>query len=192
MKKFFVVLAIFCMIFAVSCKGKKKGGEPEIPDSDGDIIADIDADGDSDIPEADDDGDTTPDDDTDSGEVEETENHLFSGTYQIGSEVSDLEVALVECGKTDVLASASTDAEGKFSFNADISSKKSYCVTAKGFASCFKGLSDHVANISEITNAVLLVDPACSDLRNESPCLRETGNRRMAGRARLHKTFGYF
>ena len=111
----------------------------------------------------------TPDNDS---VIEGTASHKISGTYQIGGSVSGIEAALYECGKTDKIASGNTDAKGKFSFTAAVSAEKSYCVKANGFASCFKGQSDHVANISEITNAVLLADTACSDLRKSETKIR--------------------
>ena len=144
-----------------------------IPDQDtdtdtSDTIPDQDTDTDT--------SDTAPDQDTDTGDTEPlegTENRTISGSYQIGSEVSGIEAALYECGKTEKLASANTNAKGAFSFKADISSDKTYCVKANGFASCFKGLKDHTANISEITNAVFLLDQNCSDLRNSETKIRK-------------------
>ena len=69
-------------------------------------------------------------------------------------------------------ASANTGSNGKYSFSTDISEDKAYCVKANGFASCFSGMSDHVANISEITNAVLLLDPNCENLRKSETKVR--------------------
>ncbi|MBR4531617.1 DUF1566 domain-containing protein [bacterium] len=116
----------------------------------------------------------TPDEDTDTPEIPEiTENHNISGLLQAGSNVSGIEAALYECGKTEKTAHGNTDSNGKYSFNADISAEKTYCVKAGDFASCFKGMSDHVANISEITNAVLLADPTCADLRKSETKVRK-------------------
>ena len=124
---------------------------------------------DNDIPET---PDETPDEttDTDTPETpdetpvvpEVTENHKISGSVQAGSAT---EVALYECGKTETIASSNTDANGRFAFNADISSSKTYCVKTGDLASCFKGMSDHTANISEITTAAYLLDKNCEDLR---------------------------
>ena len=115
----------------------------EISDKDSDNPQEPDEDSDTDIP-------VTPDEDSDSEIPEATENHKISGILQAGNAVSNVKAALSECGKTEEIASANTDASGKFSFNADISANKTYCVKAGDFASCFKGMSDHVANISEI------------------------------------------
>ena len=79
---------------------------------------------------------------------------------------------MYECGGTEELATASTDAEGKFSFKADIAAAKTYCVKAGDFASCFKGMSDHTANISEITNAAYLLDKTCADMRKSETKIR--------------------
>ncbi len=159
--------------------------EPADDDTDTDTSSDTTPDNDTDtdtsdtIPDQDTDtdtSDTAPDQDTDTGDTEPlegTENRTISGSYQIGSEVSGIEAALYECGKTEKLASANTNAKGAFSFKADISSDKTYCVKANGFASCFKGLKDHTANISEITNAVFLLDQNCSDLRNSETKIRK-------------------
>ena len=126
--------------------------------------------------EPDDDSDTdipvTPDEDSDSEIPEATENHKISGILQAGSAVSNVKAALFECGKTEETASANTDANGKFSFNADISANKTYCVKAGDFASCFKGMNDHVANISEITNAAYLLDKTCADIRKSETSVR--------------------
>ena len=140
------------------------------PDEDPDTTPDNDTDTDT--------SDTAPDHDTDtdSGDtqpLEGTENHTISGFYQIGSAVSGIEAALYECGKTDKIASANTDAKGAFSFKADISATKTYCVKAGDFASCFKGLSDHTANISEITTAAYLLDKNCADLRKSETKIRK-------------------
>ncbi len=118
---------------------------------------------DNDIPGGDNDNET-PDNDTPEN-LEATENHKISGSYQIGSNVSGIETALYECGGTEKIAYGNTDTKGKYSFNAAISATKTYCVKAGDFASCFIGMSDHTANISEITNAVALVNSDCSDLR---------------------------
>jgi len=136
----------------------------------GDTQTDNDADTDS--------GDTQTDNDTDidTGDTdnpEATENHNISGILQAGNEVSGIEAALYECGQDEKIAFGNTDANGKYSFNANISATKTYCVKAGDFASCFKGMSDHVANISEITNAVLLVDPTCTDLRESETKVRK-------------------
>jgi len=159
--------------------------EPADDDTDTDTSSDTTSDNDTDtdtsdtIPDQDTDtdtSDTAPDQDTDTGDTEPlegTENRTISGSYQIGSEVSGIEAALYECGKTEKLASANTNAKGAFSFKADISSDKTYCVKANGFASCFKGLKDHTANISEITNAVFLLDQNCADLRNSETKIRK-------------------
>ncbi|MBR4532047.1 DUF1566 domain-containing protein [bacterium] len=120
---------------------------------------------DNDIPET---PDETPDNDTPVN-PEATEKHKISGSVQAGSAAS---VALYECGKTEEIASADTDAKGKFSFKADISAAKTYCVKAGDFASCFKGMSDHTANISEITTAAYLLDKTCADLRKSETKIR--------------------
>lgn len=130
--------------------------EPE-PDSDNIEISDIEI----------------PDQDSDTSEnLEATENHKISGAVQAESSVSGVEAALYECGKTEKIAAANTDAKGKFSFNAAISAAKTYCVKAGDFASCFKGMSDHVANISEITTAAYLLDKTCADLRKSETKVR--------------------
>ena len=72
---------------------------------------------DNDIPET---PDETPDTDIPVN-PEATENHKISGTVQAGSATT---VAMYECGGTEELATASTDAEGKFSFKADIAAAK--------------------------------------------------------------------
>ena len=120
---------------------------------------------DNDIPET---PDETPDTDIPVN-PEATENHKISGTVQAGSATT---VAMYECGGTEELATASTDAEGKFSFKADIAAAKTYCVKADDFASCFKGMSDHAANISEITTAAYLLDKTCADLRKSETKIR--------------------
>ena len=159
----------------------KDPGSSEKPDGDsGDTDTDTDSGDSADDNDADtDSGDTTSDTgsetDTDSGDTgnpEAAESHEISGTYQIAGTVSGLEASLVECGKADKIATAFTDSDGKFTFSADISASKTYCVKANGFASCFKGMSDHVANISEITNAVALIDSNCSDLRKSETKIR--------------------
>ena len=167
----------------------KDNGNSAKPDDDsdtdsGDTTPDQDSDTDPDdtTPDQDNDSDDNPDidnieisdqdSDTDTEEPEATESHQFSGAYQIGSSVSGIHAALVECGKTEELASADTDADGKFSFNANISESKTYCVKAGDFASCFKGMSDHVANISEITTAAYLVDETCADIRKSETKVR--------------------
>ena len=150
----------------------KDPGNQEEPDGSdtGDTASDDDTDtgsGDTDTDTGDTDTDTG-----DTGSAEVTENHKISGTYQISGNVSGIEAALYECGKTAKIASANTDAKGKFSFTAGISAAKTYCVTANGFSSCFRGMNDHVANVSEITNAVKLADPNCSDLRKSETKVR--------------------
>ena len=158
---FFAVLTV--LLFMLACGGGK-GKETIETDED---TTDVE------ISDNDSDGAEISDEDSDNPEKPEaTENHQFSGAYQIGSSVSGVSVAIVECGKTIELASGKTDASGKFSFNADISADKTYCITANGFASCFKGLSDHVANISEITTAAYLVDKTCSDIRKSETKVR--------------------
>ena len=124
---------------------------PQEPDENSDDIDNIDdneiSDEDSDNPqEPDEDSDDISDieisdEDSDTEEPEVTENHKISGILQAGSAVSNVKAALVECGKTEEIASANTDADGKFSFNADIAETKTYCVKANGFASCFKGMT---------------------------------------------------
>ena len=117
--------------------------------------------------------DPTPDEDTDTPETPEvTENHNISGSYQIGSDVSGIEVFLHECGNTEKIAYANTDADGKYSFNADISADKVYCVNANSFYSCFAGMSDHTANISEITHVVALIS-TCPDFRKNETKVRK-------------------
>ena len=142
----------------------------EKDDSDTDIPVTPDENNDSDNPQEPEDNDIpeTPDNDTPVN-PEATENHKISGTVQAGSASA---VTLVECGKTEEIASANTGSNGKFSFNADISAAKTYCVKAGDFASCFKGMSDHVANISEITTAAYLVDKTCADLRKSETKIR--------------------
>lgn len=123
---------------------------------------------DSDTPET---PDETPDNETPVNS-EATENHKISGIFQVGTGVSGIEAALFECGSTEKIAFANTDAKGKFSFNTDITASKTYCVKAGDFASCFKGLSDHTANISEITTAAYLLDKTCADLRKSETKIR--------------------
>ena len=147
---------------------EKSDEDKEEPDD----IADIDN---IEISDEDPDTDTpgNPDNDTETPvNPEAAENHKISGIFQVGTGVSGIEAALYECGGTDKIAAAITDAKGNFSFNADISASKTYCVKAGDFASCFKGKSDHTANISEITNAVLLIDPDCSNLRQSETKIR--------------------
>ena len=120
---------------------------------------------DNDIPET---PDETPDNDIPVN-PEATENHKISGAVQAGSATA---VAMYECSGTEKIAEANTDAKGKFSFNADITASKTYCVKAGDIASCFKGMSDHTANISEITNAVYLLDKTCADLRKSETKIR--------------------
>ncbi len=123
---------------------------------------------DNDIPET---PDETPDNDTPEN-PEATEKHKISGILQAGTNVSGIEAALYECGGNDKIASADTDANGKYSFKADISAAKTYCVKAGDFASCFKGMSDHTANISEITTAAYLLDKTCADMRKSETKIR--------------------
>ncbi|MBP5202727.1 hypothetical protein J6253_08325, partial [bacterium] len=125
---------------------------------------------DNDIPGGDDDNDTPDNDDPEQPEV--TENHKISGILQTGSTISNVKATLVECGKTDEISSATTDANGKFSFNANISASRTYCVKANDLVSCFKGLNDHLANISEITNAAYLLDKNCTDIRKSETAVR--------------------
>lgn len=130
---------------------------------------------DNDITEEPEDHDTpeTPDEDNETPvNSEATENHKISGIFQVGTGVSGIEAALFECGSTEKIAFANTDAKGKFSFNTDITASKTYCVKAGDFASCFKGMSDHTANISEITNAAYLLDKTCADLRKSETKIR--------------------
>ena len=172
----------------------KDPGNTEEPDDDTDTASEKD-DSDSDISDTGitdndvdtDSGDSTPDEDsdtdsgdtqtdndpdTDTGNPEATENHKISGSYQIGSDVSGIEVFLHECGKTEKIAYANTDADGKYSFNADISADKVYCVNANSFYSCFAGMSDHTANISEITHVVALIS-TCPDFRKNETKVRK-------------------
>ena len=188
MRRFFVVLAVLSLVFMLACSGGKKETVYDYPDDDtSDIdISDVEiTDNDSDDSEiSDEDSDNhqepedhdnpaIPDEDSDTPEIPEaTENHKISGAYQIGGTVSGIKAALVECGKTDEIASAKTDANGRFSFNADISADKTYCVKAGNFASCFKGMTDHVANISEITNAAYLLDENCAEIRKSETKVR--------------------
>ena len=184
---FFAVLTVF--LFMLACGGGKKETVYDYPDddtsdidisdveisdedSDDSEISDEDSD-DTDIADADSDNPAIPDEDSDTPEIPEaTENHEISGILQAGSAVSNVKAALVECGKTEEIASANTDANGKFSFNADISASKTYCVKANGFASCFQGMTDHVANISEITNAAYLLDKNCENIRKSETKVR--------------------
>ncbi|MBP5201911.1 hypothetical protein J6253_04150, partial [bacterium] len=133
-----------------------------------DTTPDHDTDTDQTDPAPDEDNDS----DTDTETPEVTENHKISGSYQIGRDVSGIEAALYECGQNSKIASANTNTSGKYSFNADISAEKTYCVKANGFASCFKGMSDHTANISEITDAAYLLDTNCTDMRKSETVLR--------------------
>ncbi|MBR6244346.1 DUF1566 domain-containing protein [bacterium] len=183
MKRFFYFCAVLTvLVLVLGCGGGKKG-HGTATDND---ATDTDAATDTDEP-GNDSQDTAPDqetDDTDSGDSgpdgdtgdpeipETTENHKISGLYQIGSDVSGVEAALYECGTTDKIASANTGAEGKYSFKADISAARTYCVKANGFASCFKGMSDHTANISEITDAAYLLDKNCADIRKSETKIR--------------------
>ena len=150
--------------------------EPDEKDDSDDIdISDIEiSDEDSDNPQEPEDNDNpeTPDSDTDTDtpvNPDAAENHKISGAVQAGNATA---VAMYECGGTDKIAEANTDANGKFSFKADITAAKTYCVKAGDFASCFKGLSDHVANISEITTAAYLLDKNCEDLRKSETKVR--------------------
>ena len=185
MRRFLVVFALFAaLIFVVSCGGDSKKEENTKPDNDTNDTEISDtgiSDKDSDNPqEPDGDSDDIdisdieiPDEDSDTPDNPEvTENHKISGILQAGSAVSGVHAALVECGKTEEIVSANTDANGKFSFNADISADKTYCVKAGDFASCFKGMSDHIANISEITTAAYLLDENCTDLRKSETKVR--------------------
>ena len=183
MKRFFYFCAVLTvLVLVLGCGGGKKG-HGTATDND---ATDIDAATDTDEP-GDDSQDTAPDeetDDADSGDSgpdgdtgdpeipETTENHKISGLYQIGSDVSGIEATLYECGKSDKIVSANTGADGKYSFKADISAARSYCVKANGFASCFKGMSDHTANISEITDAAYLLDKNCADIRKSETKIR--------------------
>ena len=158
----------------------KDSDVPQESDEDSDDIDDTEiSDEDSDNPQEPEDHDNpeipdeTPDNEIpDNDNPEPTENHKITGSYQIGNSVSGLYAAIFECGKSDMIATTSTDNSGKFSFNADISVSKTYCVKVGGFASCFKGMSDHVANVSEITNAVYLLDENCADLRKSETKVR--------------------
>ena len=143
---------------------QEKDDDPDKPDADSDTSAVV---VDDDTTDTDDD-DPTPDDDT----PEVTENHKISGSYQISGNVSGIEVFLHECGKTEKIASANTDADGKYSFDADISADKVYCVNANNFYSCFAGMSDHTANISEITHVVALIS-TCPDFRKNETKVRK-------------------
>ena len=120
-------------------------------------------------PEEPEDNDTPETPDETPVNPEATENHKISGAVQAGSATA---VALYECGGTEKIAEANTDAKGTFSFKADITAAKTYCVKAGDFASCFKGMSDHVANISEITTAAYLLDKTCADIRKSETKIR--------------------
>ena len=191
MKKLFVFFLTLSVILILGCGGGKKddGAKTDTDATDADVVDDADepgSDSGDTAQENDDDADSgdtepqdtdnpeTPDNDTDSTPIdpEATENHKISGIYQAGAEVSGIEAALYECGKTEKIASSNTDADGNFSFNTDISAAKTYCVKANNFASCFKGSGDHVANISEITNAAYLIDKNCADLRESETKIR--------------------
>ena len=196
------LVLLVVLVFIVSCGGSKKETVYDYPDDDAsdldisdtempdEVSDDADTeepddkdDSDTDTPvipdnDADSDtGDTVPDADTDT-DTGDTETPLPDGTYKIsgilqaGSSVSSVEAALYECGKTDKIATADTDAKGNFSFNAEISAAKTYCVKAGDFASCFKGAGDHTANISEITTAAYLLDKNCSDIRKSETKIR--------------------
>jgi len=171
-------LILTVLFFMLACGGSKKEestvtdndrNDSDISYSDSDNPQGPDADSDDpDIPD-----NEVPDEDSDTPENPEvTENHKISGTYQIGDNISGIKTLLAECGSSSEIASAKTDAQGRFSFNADISADKTYCVKAGNFASCFKGLSDHVANISEITTAVYLVDTECDEIRKSETMVR--------------------
>lgn len=181
-KPFSLCLILIVLFFMLACGGKKSESsetdndtndidisDVEISDNDSDNPQGPDADSDDpDIPD-----NEVPDEDSDTPENPEvTENHKISGTYQIGDNISGIKTLLAECGSSSEIASAKTDAQGRFSFNADISADKTYCVKAGNFASCFKGLSDHVANISEITTAVYLVDTECAEIRKSETMVR--------------------
>ena len=186
MRRIWVFPAILSLIFMMSCGNGKKETVYDYPDGDSDDadISDVEiSDEDSDdIEISDDDPDNpqepedhddpeTPDETPDEAPVdpEATENRRISGAVQAGTATS---VALYECGGTEKIAAADTDAKGNFSFKADISAAKTYCVKAGDLASCFKGMSDHVANISEITNAAYLLDKTCADLRKSETKIR--------------------
>ena len=166
MRKFFVFLVVSAAMFLVfSCSGgssapKNDDDQTGISDSDDPFTP---GDQDQENP------------DSDSGipaDPEVAEDHMISGRYQIGSSVSGIHAALVECGESEEIAAAETDSDGNFSFSAGITAAKTYCVTANGFASCFKGAGDHVVNISEVTNAVYLLDKNCEDLRRSETKIR--------------------
>ena len=57
------------------------------------------------------------DNDTDTDTPETNGNYKISGLVQAGNATT---VTMHECGKTDTIASANTNASGKFTFNADI------------------------------------------------------------------------
>ena len=102
---------------------------PQEPDEDSDDIDISDteiSDADSDNPQEPEDHDNpeTPDETPDSDtpvNPEATENHKISGILQAGVTVSGVHAALFECGQSEEIASANTDENGKFSFNANIS-----------------------------------------------------------------------
>ena len=182
MKKFSIVLAL-CLVLLVAACGGNKENTNENPDkdsteADSDVSEPTDSDesgepADTDEPENSDQDQEGPDSDSGTpADPEVAEDHIISGRYQIGSSVSGIHAALVECGESEEIAAAETDSDGNFSFSASITAAKTYCVTANGFASCFKGAGDHVANISEITNAVYLLDKNCEDLRKSETKIR--------------------
>ena len=175
---FFAVLTV--LLFMLACSGGKKETVYDYPDDDtSDIdISDIDisdieiSDNDSDDSEISDIETSDEDSDTDTEEPEPAENHKISGILQAGSAVSNVKATLFECGKDGEIATADTDADGKFSFSADMLVNSTYCVKANGFASCFIGWKDHTANISEITNAAYLLDENCADIRKSETKVR--------------------
>ena len=175
---FFAVLTV--LLFMLACSGGKKETVYDYPDDDtSDIdISDIDisdieiSDNDSDDSEISDIETSDEDPDTDTEEPEPAENHKISGILQAGSAVSNVKATLFECGKDGEIATADTDADGKFSFSADMLVNSTYCVKANGFASCFIGWKDHTANISEITNAAYLLDENCADIRKSETKVR--------------------
>ncbi len=192
MRRIWVFPAILSLIFMMSCGGGKKETVYDYPDGDSDDadISDVEiSDKDTDDPQEpeepdntekpdenpeepeDHDDPETPDETPDEAPVdpEATESRRISGAVQAGSATS---VALYECGGADKIAEADTDAKGKYSFKADISAAKTYCVKAGDLASCFKGMSDHVANISEITTAAYLLDKTCADMRKSETKIR--------------------
>ncbi|MBO4441812.1 hypothetical protein J5834_06805 [bacterium] len=169
-------LILIVLFFMLACGGKKSESSETDNDTNDIDISDVEiSDNDSDNPQKpDEDSDNIdiPDQDNGSDTPEVAENHKISGAYQIGSSVSGIKTLLVECGSSEEIASSKTDANGRFSFNADITETKTYCVKANGFASCFKGMSDHVANISEITNAAYLLDENCAEIRQSETMVR--------------------